>query len=244
MVKTAQKYGHGLDESSKKWYDSIMENVTLINAQIAQNLTLYRKAANLTQAELAEKINYSDKSVSKWESGNGVPDIYILLKLAEIFGVTLDELVGGNARQIVAEREEQKKKSAGIRILIMLLSSGIVWLIATCLFVATTFWFGDSVHEWMAFIYAIPVNAILLIVFAVIWKYKMLNFISVSTLIWSSMLGAFLTTLFVSQRTGNMGEGAWASFILGVPLQVLEVLWAYFRYTLVKKRKKENEVDE
>jgi len=74
-----------------------MENITSINARIAQNLTLYRKAANLTQAELAEKINYSDKSVSKWESGNGVPDVYILLKLAEIFKVTLDELVGEKA---------------------------------------------------------------------------------------------------------------------------------------------------
>ncbi len=220
-----------------------MEDTTLLNARLAQNLTLYRKAANLTQAELAEKINYSDKSVSKWESGNGVPDIYILVRLAEIFGVTLDELVGEKAERIVAEREKEKKKSTGLRILLILLSSGIVWLVATALFAATTLWFDDSLEEWMAFIYAIPVNAVLLIVFASIWKYKMMNFLSVTALIWSALLSAFLTTTFVGQRLGADVGGAWVFFILGVPLQVLEVLWTFFRYTLVKNRKKQGEVE-
>jgi len=219
-----------------------MENITSINARIAQNLTLYRKAANLTQAELAEKINYSDKSVSKWESGNGVPDVYILLKLAEIFKVTLDELVGEKAEKIVEEREKEKKKSTFFRIMVMLLSSGIVWLVATSLFAATTLWFDDELEEWMAFIYAIPVNAVLLIVFSSVWKYKMLNFLSVSLVIWSALLSAFLTTVFVGQRFGSDVSGAWVFFILGVPLQVLEVLWTFFRYTLVKNRKKQSEV--
>ena len=64
-----------LDELQKKCYSSIMENIELVNQTIAKNLIFYRKAAGLTQAEVAQKINYSDKSVSKWESGNGVPDI-------------------------------------------------------------------------------------------------------------------------------------------------------------------------
>ena len=59
-----------------------MENAIEINKIIGQNLSAYRKAAGYTQAELAEKINYSDKSVSKWESGNGVPDVCILMQLA------------------------------------------------------------------------------------------------------------------------------------------------------------------
>lgn len=70
-----------------------MENLDTTNQRIAKNLIRYRKAANLTQAELAQKINYSDKSVSKWESGNGVPDIYILLKLAELYGVSVNDVV-------------------------------------------------------------------------------------------------------------------------------------------------------
>ena len=70
-----------------------MENTNEINEKIAKNLVHYRKAAKLTQAELAEKINYSDKSVSKWESGNGVPDVYILIRLAQLYGVTVNDLV-------------------------------------------------------------------------------------------------------------------------------------------------------
>jgi transcriptional regulator with XRE-family HTH domain len=71
-----------------------MANSIEINANIAKNLIFYRKAAGMTQAELAEKINYSDKSVSKWESGNGLPDVYTLIQIAELMGVTLNDLVG------------------------------------------------------------------------------------------------------------------------------------------------------
>ena len=56
-----------------------------IKSNIAKNLTAYRKRCNLTQSQLAEKINYSDKAVSKWERGEGVPDTLVLLKMCEIF---------------------------------------------------------------------------------------------------------------------------------------------------------------
>ena len=84
-----------------------MENANEINKKIAQNLIYYRKAAGLTQAELAEKINYSDKSVSKWESGNGIPDVYTLLQLAKLYNVTLSVLVG--EEQPVKEPEIKQK---------------------------------------------------------------------------------------------------------------------------------------
>ena len=107
-----------------------MENLDTTNQRIAKNLIRYRKAANLTQAELAQKINYSDKSVSKWESGNGVPDIYILLKLAELYGVSVNDLVYESA-----SAPAPKKMSKWHNLLIMLLSSGIVWLVATVVIV-------------------------------------------------------------------------------------------------------------
>ena len=92
--KNKGKHRYALDERQKKWYYKDMENINEINQNLAKNLAYYRKASGWTQAELAEKINYSDKSVSKWESGNGVPDLYILLRLAELYGVTLNDLVG------------------------------------------------------------------------------------------------------------------------------------------------------
>ena len=54
---------------------------------IAENITALRKSARLTQAELAEKLNYSDKAISKWERGDSVPDVLVLAELAELYGV-------------------------------------------------------------------------------------------------------------------------------------------------------------
>ena len=206
-----------------------MENVTLINQTIAKNLAYYRKAAGMTQAELAEKINYSDKSVSKWESGNGVPDIYILMKLANLFGVTLNDLVGEEQRAPI------HKQTGGLRCMIMLLSSGIIWLIATCLFVGLHLLYQGR-DWWLIFIYAGAANTVLLLVFSSIWKYRLLSFLSVSTLIWLGLTCTFLTARLISIHLGNDFSGLWLVFLLGIPLQVLEVLWVFFR-SLFRKEK-------
>ncbi len=223
-----------LDEKEEKCYYSSMENSIEINRKLAKNLTYYRKAAGFTQAELAEKINYSDKSISKWESGNGVPDIYTLVQLAELYGVTLDTLLGDGAPVRV------KKRTRTLRALVMLLSSGIVWLVATCFFVTMQLLSPDWAW-WIAFVYAIPVNAIVLLVFSAIWKYKGLGFISVSVLIWLGFTCLFLTIshLSIEEDLGPL----WSIFLLGIPLQVLEILWVFFR-SVFKKNKKIVEVRE
>jgi len=65
-----------------------------LHRKIAENLRLYRTLHGFTQAQLAECLSYSDKSVSKWERGEAVPDIGILYTLSEIYGVTVSELIG------------------------------------------------------------------------------------------------------------------------------------------------------
>lgn len=56
-----------------------------------------REKNRLTQAELAEKLNVSDKTVSKWETGRGYPDISLLEPIANVFGISIAELISGNA---------------------------------------------------------------------------------------------------------------------------------------------------
>ncbi len=210
-----------------------MENSIEINRRIAKNLTYYRKTAGFTQAELAEKINYSDKSVSKWESGNGVPDIYTLMQLAELYGVTVDVLIGDGKAPVKVE-----KKKTGLHWLIMLLSSGIVWLVATCIFVGLQL-LTPKEGLWLVFLYAVPVNAIVMIVYASIWKYRTLNFFAVSTLIWTVLTCTYLTVRIVCKINGVGGDlgPMWTVFLLGIPLQILEILWAFFR-SLFKKSKR------
>lgn len=208
-----------------------MANTNEINANIAKNLIYYRKTAGLTQAELAEKINYSDKSVSKWESGNGVPDVYTLMQIAELYGVTLNDLVGEDAPR------RKETSSEGLHVLIMMLSSGIVWLVATCFFVVMKL-FNPEYAAWLIFLYAVAVNAIVIIVYASLWKHRLVNFCAVTVLIWISIVCAYLTGRFVSIRLGNKYEGLWCVFLLGIPLQVLEILWVFFRSLFRKNKKK------
>ncbi len=209
-----------------------MESSIEINRKLAKNLTYYRKTAGFTQAELAEKINYSDKSISKWESGNGVPDIYTLIQLAELYGVTLDTLLGDGAPVRV------KKKTKSLHLLIMLLCCGIVWLVATCFFV--TMQLLNSGHAWwIAFVYAVPSSAVVLLVFASIWKYRTLNFTSVTIIIWAGLTCVYLTIRYICIQKGiteDIGP-LWSIFLLGIPLQVLEILWVFFR-SVFKKNKK------
>ncbi|MBQ9730158.1 MAG: helix-turn-helix domain-containing protein [Clostridia bacterium] len=207
------------------------ENTTSINQRIAKNLIRYRKEAGLTQAELAAKINYSDKSVSKWELGNGVPDVYILLELAELYGITVNDLLSSETS---VERKKDDKR--GLHILIMLLSSGIVWLVATCLFVPLAILEPAHFSAWLVFVYAVVVNAIVCIVFAGIWRYKFVNFFSISLLIWSTLASLYLTILMISKSYGQSVGSFWLIFLLGVPLQVLITLWSFFRYKVFQRR--------
>ena len=88
---------------------------------IAENIAYYRKLNGDTQAGLAEKLSYSDKSVSKWERGDGTPDIFILSHIASLYGITVQDLL----------REKKVAKTRTRHLLISLLSVGLVWLVMT-----------------------------------------------------------------------------------------------------------------
>ena len=68
-----------------------------MNAYITGNtIRKLREAKKLTQAQLAEKLDVSDKAVSKWETGKGLPDITLIEPLASALGVSLMELLSGD----------------------------------------------------------------------------------------------------------------------------------------------------
>ena len=202
-----------------------MENNHEINQKIAKNLTAYRKAAGLTQAEVAEKIHYSDKSVSKWESGNGVPDIYTLIQLAKLYGISVNDFLGQEAEV------RQKTKSCWLYVLIMLLSVGIVWLVAIFSFVTLSL-VKPNAAWWLIYLYAVLITAIVTLVYAAVWRFRLINFLSVSTIIWMALTCCYLTVVvFAGEVTG-----LWCIFLIGVPLQALEILWAFFRTLLRKQR--------
>lgn len=181
---------------------------------IGKNITRLRKSANMTQLELAEKLNYSDKSVSKWEQGNGIPDVRILTQIAELFGVTLDDLVH--------EHRERKLMPRTLRLLrrtvIMTCSALLVWLIAVVAFVLLRILAPQLEYSWQAFVYAVPVSAVVLLVFACVWRYRWLRMITISLIIWTSLACIYLTLY-------AFGYNVWLIFLIGVPLQILTIFF-------------------
>lgn len=174
----------------------------------ARNLAHYRKALGLTQIELAERLNYSDKSISKWERGDGLPDLAVTAQIAEIFGLTVNDMI--------AEKPKRRLMTTRNKIIITLLSMGVAWLVATILFFICEIIFPSIKVWWLFYIYAIPISAIVGIVFSCIWWKKIHLFASVSTLIWSVALCVMLTVPIPK---------IYLIFIVAAVLQILTLLW-------------------
>lgn len=149
---------------------------------IAKNLVELRTKAHLTQLELAEKINYSDKAVSKWERGEAVPDLRVLIKIADIYNITVDEIVRKpeEGRHIFPHLNTTTK-----RILIALLSAGLVWFIATVIFMIFYFIPATDEYAYLSFVCAPFVCSIPLIVLSAMWGNWITHTLSCSLLVWS-----------------------------------------------------------
>jgi transcriptional regulator with XRE-family HTH domain len=182
----------------------------------SSNLYELRRQNGITQAELGERLNYSDKAVSKWERGECVPDIAVLIQLAEMFGVTVDYLVNAHNDPVSVPNISHYKKHN--RIIIALLSVALVFLIATILYVAFGLLQIFPLNKlWLIYIYAIPAASVVLIVFYSIWGRGGLNFAIITLLVWSMLFGIYYTFSF---------ENLWMIFILGIPAQIIIFLWA------------------
>lgn len=177
-----------------------------------------RKLVGMTQFELAERLNYSDKSVSKWEQGNGVPDIRILVQLSELFGVTLDELVHEQEEKPIMPRRTKLVQ----RLITLFLSVGLCWLVAVVVYVFLKIFGPELPHAWLSFLYAVPASAIVVVVFSSLWKWKWTRIVSVSALIWSVLACAFATAYV-------FGYNIWVIFLIGVPLQILALFFFVWR---------------
>ena len=174
-----------------------MEKYENLTAVIAENLIYYRKKAGLTQNELAQKLNYSDKSISKWERKEGVPDIHILVQLAKLYGLTVNDFLTTKKKQKVANLFLSK-------LLISLIAVGLVWFVATLVFLILRIFAEstDSVfRHYMVFIYAIPVTAIVSIIFNSIYFKRIYNVFFVSVLCWTTALSIYLSSSITASRT-------------------------------------------
>ena len=197
-----------------------------LKKQIGANIAAYRKRAGLTQAGLAEKLNYSDKAVSKWERGESAPDVQTLVQLAELYEVTVNDLLvdpdalpeetGAVQRAMGAAVEKTLKRKADKRI-ILGLSSLLVWFVALLIFVVVSSF--DIPKSWIAFFYAVPADAIVMLSLRSAWRDFRWNQALISLLVWGSLLSFYMTGLVFFDCN------LWRIFLLGIPGQAAIFLW-------------------
>jgi transcriptional regulator with XRE-family HTH domain len=192
-----------------------------IRSVLAEKLTAYRKRAGLTQAELAEKLNYSDKSISKWERGDGMPDLLVLCRLADLYDIPLDAFL--REGPLVRSQREQKSR----HIIITLISIGLAFFVGAIGFFVC-YLLNISVR-WLAFIYAVPVSMLLLVIFSHKWGGLLGQAIAVSALVWTLCGAVFISFLAIAK----MKSVAMLFMVAGV-FQVLIILW----YVLMWVRKR------
>ena len=196
--------------------------------QIGANISAYRKRAGLTQAGLAEKLNYSDKAVSKWERGESVPDVVTLAQLAEQFGVTVNDLLvdpnalpeeTGKVQQAMEQVVEKTLKRKADKKIILMLSSLLCWFVALFLYVILSAIPFTEGWSWLFFVYAIPANAIVLLSLRSAWRDFRWNKAYISVIVWGSLLSVYVT-LYVF-----LDWNIWRMFLLGIPGQIAVLLW-------------------
>lgn len=216
-----------------------------VKATLARNIAALRTAHGMTQLEFAEKLNYSDKAVSKWERAESMPDITVLLQIAAIFGVTLDALVSEDPAAIAqreeapaplplteeeqaaaAAAEEEERRAAVARAnadrahaMIAWMSVLLIWFIATSVYVLIAVLAPAPQFHYLAFVYAIPASAIVWLVFNSIWFRPRRNYFIISLLVWSLLAALVLTFR-------PFAPGATVLFLLGVPAELAVLSWS------------------
>ena len=194
-----------------------------IKSIIAKNISELRLANNMTQLKLGEKLNYSDKTISKWERAESTPDISVLIEIADIFGVTLDYLTKAeHAEDDLAKSIEPKSKYN--RRVIAYMSESIGWIVAIMAFIITTLILKEESFQFLYFVYALPVVLIVKLVFNSIWFNPRHNYMIISVLMWSLLAAIQITFLY-------FGINIALIYFLGVAGQIVIVLWSFMKKT-------------
>ena len=197
-----------------------------LKRRIGSNIAAYRKRLGWTQAELAEKLNYSDKAVSKWERGESVPDVLTMADMAGKLGTTVNDLLAdpnalpeqtGAVQQTMGKVVQKTLKRKANKNIILALSSILVWFVA--LFVYVLLSTLDVPNTWLSFFFAVPANAIVLLSLRSAWHDFRWNRILISAIMWGTLLSVYM----ILNVLWNFDT--WKFFLLGIPGQAAILLW-------------------
>lgn len=194
-----------------------------LKKNVAQNIFFLRTSNGMTQSELGEKLNYSDKAISKWERAEGLPDAFVLKRLSELFGVSVDYLLNEHTEQ---DRRVDTNPIKNTKHLISLTVSCVIIAISVLLTV-TLYLCLEKVY-WQIFIYSLPVIFLMRLIFSAVWWHGKGAWVHTSLLMWSLILTIYISLLW---------QNNWQLFLIGIPAQII-ILLSYkmgFTVSLIKK---------
>ena len=174
---------------------------------IGKNIALYRKSHKDTQAVLGQKLNYSDKAVSKWERGESLPDIYVLTKIAALYDVSVGVLIG--------ETQPEIQDSPYLHVFIFAFAVALTFEI-----------FNVPFNTWLFFLYAAAMSALEAVIFTSLWWGLWRQLAAWSSLIWLGGLTVLLTV---------PGIVAAKSLMICAALEAMVVFWIMYRRSRIPK---------
>ncbi len=199
---------------------------------ISQNLIELRKSRNLKQSELSEAIGYSDKTISRWENGTSTPDIGTIVRLAEFYEITVEDLLKENAVKKAIEMDEMNTQEVLARnVSIPTLSTLTIWLIAAIIYIGVLYITNQSF--WQVFIWAVPIST--LFMYRNIKKVYDIKWVNILML--SIMIVGTVTAIYLQIKH----YAFWQLFLVIIPLESMAVISVLFGKN--KKTRKEKQLE-
>lgn len=167
---------------------------------VAENLIYYRKKSGLSQLELAQKLSYSNKNISKWENGETTPNVFVLKQIADLFGITVDDLLKQPSDKdkqtysdyVGAINKHKKIRNYGF----LFMANAILYTLICVAILVLGLCKITSFNKWLLFLYSTPLSCISVFVF-IRCIYKRIDIVSLSLFGWLLALCVYVSLSWI-----------------------------------------------
>lgn len=225
-----------------------MENKEII----AENLVYYRKKSGMSQLELAQKLSYSNKNISKWENGETTPNVFVLKNIAELYGITVDDLLKQPSdvdKQSYSDYVTALNKHKQMRNYTFLFMANAILYTCICIAILVlSLCQVTSFNKWLLFLYSTPLTCLSVFVF-IRCIYKRIDIFSLSLFGWLLALCIFVSLMNIKNiAMVFVVAGAYQILIifisLAINLKLIDKFALSFKQLKEKRAQKKSKVEQ
>lgn len=189
----------------------------------ASNIIKLRTARGMTQAELGAELNYSDKTISKWERAEAIPDAYVLTRMAELFGVSVDHILSSHDKWEKPKENEIEEVRYSVEHIIAV---SVIGVLTVFLIAFVTLWLMDIV-EWRIFLFALSTAILVYMILICVFKRRRhLQYV----------IAAFVASLFLIVYFTIPLPYPWQLFLILIPAEAIVFLACNIRIPNIRRK--------